>query len=98
MSDTERICRSCNFPFEYHSSWELACAQHHKVIEEREKAIRERDKAIALLAKHLSHHNSLGGERGYIRLFMADNGELKPMALTCYESEVMIVFTEKGKP
>lgn len=53
MSDTERICKTCNFPFEYHSSWEIACAQHQITANERNEAIRERDEARRIACETL---------------------------------------------
>ena len=98
MREPRQVCKACNMPHDCHPDIEYYCAVSHELERKLDHALRERDKAIALLAQHMRHHNSLGGEFGYVRLFMADNGELKPMGLTCYESEVMIAFIEKGKP
>ena len=98
MREPRQVCKACNMPHDCHPDIEYYCAVSHDLESKLFFARRDRDKAIALLAQHLRYHNSVGGDRGYIRLFMADNGELKPMGLTCYESEVMVAFHEKGIP
>ena len=98
MKDPLQPCKTCNIPHDFHPDIKFYCAESHDLKRQLAHALRDRDRAIALLSKHLRYHNRRGGERGYVRLFMGDDGQLKPMGHVCYESEVMVAFHEKVIP
>ena len=91
-------CKTCSMPYDCHPDIDYYCAEGSKQNDSLFRALRERDKAIALLAEHMRYHNTVAGENGWWRMFMDDNGDFKPMGNTCYNSEVMIKFNEKGIP